>query len=65
MAEITRRNVVKTSVAGSAVAVIAAPFVINGFDNNVSKLLENLVSAFIKPGFLPSSLWVNDEEQWK
>ena len=38
---------------------------VNGFDNNISKLLENLLNAFIKPGFLPGSLWVNDEKQWK
>jgi N,N-dimethylformamidase len=38
---------------------------VNGFDNNVSKLLGNLVDAFVKPGRLPGSLWVNEEKQWK
>lgn len=38
---------------------------INGFDNNISKLMSNIVDAFIKPGLLPGAFWVNDEKQWK
>ncbi|GGC77075.1 N,N-dimethylformamidase beta subunit family domain-containing protein [Chelatococcus reniformis] len=37
----------------------------NGFANNISTLLGNLVDAFIAPGRLPGALWVNDEKQWK
>lgn len=35
------------------------------FDNNVSKLLSNVVDAFIKPGALPGSRWIAEEKQWK
>jgi N,N-dimethylformamidase len=35
------------------------------FDNNVSKLLGNVVDAFIKPGALPGSRWIAEEKQWK
>ena len=35
------------------------------FNNNVSIMLGNIVDAFIKPGMLPGSLWVNEEKQWK
>ena len=38
---------------------------VNGFNNNVSTVLSNVVDAFIKPGRLPGGLWVNDETQWK
>jgi N,N-dimethylformamidase len=37
----------------------------NKFDNNVSRVLSNVVDAFIKPGLLPGAFWVNDEKQWK
>ncbi|KAB7604169.1 LamG domain-containing protein, partial [Verminephrobacter sp. Larva24] len=38
---------------------------VNGFKNNVSTVLGNVVDAFIGPGRLPGGLWVNDEKQWK
>ena len=37
----------------------------NNFDNNVSIVLGNVVDAFIKPGKLPGSRWINEEKQWK
>ena len=37
----------------------------HGFDNNVSKLLKNVVDAFSKDGALPGSAWVNEEKQWR
>jgi N,N-dimethylformamidase len=35
------------------------------FDNNVSRVLANVVDAFIKDGGLPGELWISDEKQWK
>jgi N,N-dimethylformamidase len=49
--------------AGSAAFGPALPA--NGFDNNCSRILTNVVNAFIKPGALPGSLWINEEKQWK
>ena len=37
----------------------------NNYDNNVSRLLNNIISAFVKPGPLPGSLWINEEKQWR
>jgi N,N-dimethylformamidase len=37
----------------------------NQFRNSVSTVLGNVVDAFIKPGMLPGSMWVNEEKQWK
>ena len=37
----------------------------DNFENNVSVVLGNVVDAFITPGHLPGSLWVNEEKQWK
>jgi N,N-dimethylformamidase len=37
----------------------------NRFDNNVSRLLKNVVDAFAKPGPLPGGAWVNEEKQWR
>ena len=36
-----------------------------GFDNNVSKLLKNVVDAFSKEKALPGSAWINEEKQWR
>ena len=36
-----------------------------GFDNNVSRVLGNLVDAFIKDGQLPGEHWISDEKQWR
>jgi len=37
----------------------------NNFENNVSRLLANVVEAFVKPGALPGGLWVDLEKQWR
>jgi len=37
----------------------------NNFDNNVSKLLDNVVSAFSKEGRLPGWAWTAEEKQWR
>jgi N,N-dimethylformamidase len=37
----------------------------NNFDNNVSRIMSNLVDAFIKAGTLPGALWISDEKQWR
>ena len=49
--------------AGSVAFGMALP--LNGFDNNVSRLLANVVGAFVEPGILPGALWVNEEKQWR
>jgi N,N-dimethylformamidase len=49
--------------AGSMAFGPALP--VNSFDNNCSRILANVVNAFVKPGALPGSLWVNEEKQWK
>jgi len=36
-----------------------------GFDGTASKLLKNVVDAFIKPGRLPGGLWTLEEKQWR
>lgn len=35
------------------------------FDNNVSRLLANIVTAFSKPGKLPGWAWSAEEKQWR
>jgi N,N-dimethylformamidase len=35
------------------------------FKNNASRVLANVVNAFIMPGALPGSLWINEEKQWR
>jgi N,N-dimethylformamidase len=37
----------------------------NNFDNNVSRIMSNLLDAFIKAGTLPGALWISDEKQWR
>ncbi|MBR0733304.1 LamG domain-containing protein [Bradyrhizobium japonicum] len=37
----------------------------NNFDNNVSRLLDNVVSAFSKEGRLPGWAWTAEEKQWR
>ncbi len=37
----------------------------NNFDNNISKLLSNIVGAFSKEGRLPGWAWTAEEKQWK
>ena len=38
---------------------------VNNFDNNVSKLLHNVVNAFVTDGALPGERWVSRERQWR
>jgi N,N-dimethylformamidase beta subunit-like, C-terminal len=38
---------------------------IEGFSNNASKLLKNVVDAFTKSGQLPGSAWISEEKQWR
>lgn len=35
------------------------------FKNSASKVLQNVVDAFIKDGPLPGGHWINEEKQWK
>ncbi|UPJ84417.1 LamG domain-containing protein [Bradyrhizobium sp. 183] len=35
------------------------------FDNNVSRVLSNVVDAFIRKGPLPGARWIAEEKQWK
>jgi N,N-dimethylformamidase len=37
----------------------------NNFDNNVARIMSNLIEAFVKDGTLPGSLWISDEKQWR
>lgn len=37
----------------------------NNFDNNVSKVLKNIVDAFAKKGKLPGWAWTAEEKQWR
>ena len=37
----------------------------NNFDNNVSKLLANVLTAFCKDGRLPGWAWTAEEKQWR
>jgi N,N-dimethylformamidase len=37
----------------------------NNFDNNCSRVLANVMNAFIRSGTLPGSLWINEEKQWR
>ncbi|WP_342709835.1 N,N-dimethylformamidase beta subunit family domain-containing protein [Bradyrhizobium sp. B124] len=49
--------------AGSVAFGQALP--VKSFDNNVSRLLANVVEAFVKPGALPGSWWISEEKQWR
>lgn len=37
----------------------------NGFNNTSSKLLKNVVDAFLKDGELPGGSWTLEEKQWR
>jgi N,N-dimethylformamidase len=37
----------------------------NGFRNNVSTILANVVNTFSRAGRLPGSLWISDDKQWQ
>ncbi len=47
---------------GSTAFAQALP--VNNFDNNASKLLANVLGAFLKPGALPGRAWISEEKQW-
>ena len=36
-----------------------------GFENTTSRLLKNVVDAFIKDGALPGGMWTLEEKQWR
>ena len=36
-----------------------------GFDNNVSRVMKNVLDAFVKPGPLPGSAFVAEEKLWR
>jgi len=36
-----------------------------GFDNNVSRVMKNVVDAFLKPGPLPGSEFIAEEKHWR
>jgi N,N-dimethylformamidase len=35
------------------------------FDNDCSRVLANILNAFIKDGTLPGQRWISDEKQWR
>ena len=37
----------------------------NGFDNNVSRLLANVVKGFTSKGRIPGWAWTAEEKQWR
>lgn len=37
----------------------------NGFDNNVSTVLTNVLRTFVTPGQLPGWQWISEEKQWR
>jgi N,N-dimethylformamidase len=37
----------------------------NGFNNSASRVLANVVNAFLKPGRLPGNHWTVEEKQWR
>ncbi len=63
MAYFTAPNHGAVFSAGSVAFGQALP--INNFDNNVSRLLANVVDAFVRPGALPGSWWISEEKQWR
>jgi N,N-dimethylformamidase len=38
---------------------------VKNFDNSASRVLNNVVNAFIKDGPLPGRYWISDEKQWR
>jgi len=36
-----------------------------GFDNNVSRVMKNVLDAFAKPGPLPGAACIGDEKLWR
>lgn len=37
----------------------------NGFDNDVSRIMKNVIDAFMRPGPLPGSAFVAEEKHWR
>jgi N,N-dimethylformamidase len=48
---------------GSSAFAQALP--VKNFDNDASRLLANVLNAFVKDGNLPGHLWISDEKQWR
>ena len=63
MVYFTAPNLGAVFCTGSIAFGQSLPF--NTFDNNVAKLLGNIVDAFAKPGRLPGWAWSAEEKQWK
>ena len=38
---------------------------VKNFDNSASRVLSNVVNAFIEDGPLPGRYWISDEKQWR
>ena len=38
---------------------------VHNFNNNVSRILANVVNAFLRDGVLPGERWISEEKQWK
>jgi N,N-dimethylformamidase len=38
---------------------------VKNFDNSASRVLNNVVNAFIEDGPLPGRYWISDEKQWR
>jgi N,N-dimethylformamidase len=36
-----------------------------GFDNNVSRVMKNIVDAFLRPGPLPGSEFIAEDKHWQ
>ena len=40
-------------------------FPINDGDNNVGRIMRNVINAFIRDGALPGSGFIGDEKHWR
>lgn len=45
-------------------AAFAQSLPVNNFKNSASRVLTNVVEAFVRSGRLPGFAWVNEEKQW-
>lgn len=53
------------AVFACASSAFAHALPVNGFDNNASRVLSNVLRAFVKPGRLPGWQWISEEKQWR
>jgi N,N-dimethylformamidase len=49
--------------AGSIAFGRALP--VHNFNNNVSRILANVVNAFLRDGVLPGERWISEGKQWR